>query len=88
MLSYYREQGPASPLDAHFVAGGSGDRTHAYARNRTLRTAELIEHVGQGAYDYRLPELLEEHAERAPEDVDDEDLNAYVDVIEATIDEF
>ncbi|ERJ06315.1 ATPase protein [Halorhabdus tiamatea SARL4B] len=88
MLSYYREQGPASPLDAHFVAGGSGDRTHAYARNRSLRTAELIEHVGQGAYDYRLPDLLEERAERAPEDVDDEGLDAYVDVIEATVDEF
>jgi len=88
MLSYYREQGPASPLDAHFVAGGSGDRTHAYARNRTLRTAELIEHVGQGAYDYRLPDLLEARAKRAPEDVDDEDLDAYVDVIEATVDEF
>ncbi|ACV12939.1 conserved hypothetical protein [Halorhabdus utahensis DSM 12940] len=88
MLSYYRDQGPASPLDAHFVAGGSGDRTHAYARNRTLRTAELIEHVGQGAYDYRLPALLEERAKRAPEDVDDADLDTYVDVIEATVDEF
>ncbi|WEL17961.1 DUF87 domain-containing protein [Halorhabdus sp. SVX81] len=88
MLSYYREQGPASPLDAHFVAGGSGDRTHAYARNRTLRTAELIEHVGQGAYDYRLPDLLADRAERAPEDVEDADLDAYIDVIEATIDDF
>ncbi|WEL21843.1 DUF87 domain-containing protein [Halorhabdus sp. BNX81] len=88
MLSYYREQGPASPLDAHFVAGGSGDRTHAYARNRTLRTAELIEHVGQGAYDYRLPDLLADRAERAPEDVEDTDLDAYIDVIEATIDDF
>ncbi|WP_181686462.1 ATP-binding protein [Halorhabdus salina] len=79
MLDYYREQGPASPLDAHFVAGGSGDRTHAYSRNRTLRTKGLIEHVGQGAYDYRLETLLET---RGPEDVTDDDLDTYVHAVE------
>ncbi|QGN06856.1 DUF87 domain-containing protein [Halorhabdus sp. CBA1104] len=79
MLDYYREQGPASPLDAHFVAGGSGDRTHAYARNRTLRTKDLIEHVGQGAYDYRLETLLEK---RGPEDLDPDDLETYVRAVE------
>jgi len=84
MLAYYREQGRASPLDAHFVAGGSGDRTSAYARNRALRTTGLIEHVGQGAYAYRLRDLL---AERAPEDIEDDDLDAYAAAIEAAFDD-
>jgi len=60
MLAYYDDQGPATPLDAHFVAGGTGDRTDAYAYNRTLRTAGLIEHVGRGSYDICLRQRLEE----------------------------
>ncbi|QSG06780.1 helicase HerA domain-containing protein [Halapricum desulfuricans] len=60
MLAYYDEQGPATPLDAHFVAGGTGDRTDAYAHNRRLRTAGLIEHVGRGNYDVCLRKRLEE----------------------------
>jgi len=60
MLAYYDDQGPATPLDAHFVAGGTGDRTDAYAYNRTLRTAGLIEHVGRGNYDICLRQRLEE----------------------------
>ena len=84
MLAYYREQGPASPLDAHFVAGGSGDRTSAYARNRALRTVGLIEHVGQGAYEYRLPGLL---ADRAPEDVDEAELTTCVTAVERAIED-
>jgi hypothetical protein len=58
MLDYYREQGPETPLDAHFAAGGDGDRNRAYAHNRRLRTRGLIEHVGRGRYDYRLRALL------------------------------
>jgi len=85
MLAYYREQEQASPLDAHFVAGGSGDRTSAYARNRSLRTSGLIEHVGQGAYRYRLRELL---AERADGDVEETDLDEYVAAIEDSIEEY
>jgi len=60
MLAYYDDQGPATPLDAHFVAGGTGDRTDAYAYNRTLRTAGLIEHVGRGNYDICLRQRLDE----------------------------
>ncbi|QSG11234.1 HerA helicase [Halapricum desulfuricans] len=60
MLAYYDEQGPATPLDAHFVAGGTGDRTDAYAHNRRLRTAGLIEHVGRGNYDVCLRKRLDE----------------------------
>ncbi|MFC7019017.1 MULTISPECIES: helicase HerA domain-containing protein [Haloarcula] len=69
MLSYYREQGPGTPLNAHFSSGGSGDRTAAYARNRTLRLRGLIEHVGRGAYDYRLRELVAEESEADPDDM-------------------
>jgi hypothetical protein len=60
MLRYYRDHGPGTPMDALFSSGGSDDRTAAYARNRRLRVRGLVEHVGRGRYDYRLPELLEE----------------------------
>ncbi len=60
MLSFYREYGPSTPLNAHFAAGGDGDRTLAYAHNRELRTAGLIEHVGRGYYDYCVDDLLQE----------------------------
>jgi hypothetical protein len=60
MLRYYRDQGPGTPMDAHFAAGGSSDRTDAYARNRDLRVRGFVEHVGRGRYDYTLPTLLDE----------------------------
>ncbi|MEF8783164.1 MAG: LAGLIDADG family homing endonuclease [Haloarculaceae archaeon] len=60
MLAFYREFGPDTPLNAHFAAGGDGDRTEAYAHNRRLRQYGLIEHVGRGHYDYRLREFLKE----------------------------
>jgi len=63
MLRYYRDHGPGTPMDALFSSGGSDDRTAAYARNRRLRVRGLVEHVGRGRYDYRLPELLEERTE-------------------------
>ncbi|MFC7177640.1 hypothetical protein ACFQL2_14550 [Halosegnis marinus] len=50
MVAYYREYGPASPLDAHVAAGGDGDRTAAYRRNGELRERDLIEHAGRGGY--------------------------------------
>jgi hypothetical protein len=59
MLAHYREA-EDSPVEAHLAAGGSGERQYAYARNRTLRKAGLVEHVGGGRYRYRLPELVEE----------------------------
>jgi len=63
MLRYYRDHGPGTPMDALFAAGGSDDRTAAYARNRRLRVRGLVEHVGRGRYDYRLTELLEDRTD-------------------------
>lgn len=62
MLEYYVEQGADTPLNAHFSAGWSGDRTSAYAYNRQLRLGNLIEHVGQGRYEATLRELVTEEA--------------------------
>jgi hypothetical protein len=58
MLKHYRNDGKATPVDAHVAAGGSGERQYAYARNRTLRTAGVVEHAGGGRYRYRLPDLV------------------------------
>jgi len=58
MLAHYRETHRATPVEAHVAAGGSGDREFAYARNRTLRRAGVIEHAACGRYRYRLAELL------------------------------
>ncbi|WP_424018959.1 helicase HerA domain-containing protein [Halorientalis pallida] len=79
MLRYYRKEGPAKPLDAHFAGGGDGDRTSAYAHNRTLRTHGYIEHVGRGYYGYRLADLVEEEY---PGDPDADELDALVAAIE------
>jgi len=80
MLAFYREFGPGTALNAHFAAGGDGDRTEAYARNRTLRTLDLVEHVGRGNYEYRLRDLLAEELEEA----DGEAVEAYAGNIEET----
>jgi len=82
MLAFYRETGPSTPLNAHFGAGGDGDRTRAYAHNRALRTRGLIEHVGRGSYDYRLRGLLREELEST---VDDETIEEYAEQIEETV---
>ncbi|QPV63035.1 DUF87 domain-containing protein [Halosimplex litoreum] len=63
MLRYYRDHGPGTPMDALFAAGGADDRTDAYARNRRLRVHGLVEHVGRGRYDYRVPALLAERTD-------------------------
>jgi hypothetical protein len=60
MLRQYREHGPTTPLEANSAVGGSGERQYAYARNRTLRTAGLIEHASGGRYRYRLADLVAE----------------------------
>ncbi len=60
MLSVYRKNGPMDPQEAHVTAGGDGDRTRSYARNRALRTRGLIEHVGRGYYDDALRAALTE----------------------------
>ena len=81
MLAFYREFGPSTPLNAHFAAGGDGDRTDAYAHNRELRTRGLIEHVGRGHYEYRVRDRL---GEELGSHIDDEVVDAYVAEIEAT----
>jgi hypothetical protein len=76
MVAYYHEYGPASPLDAHVVAGGDGDRTEAYRHNGRLREAELITHAGRGGYRTRFREAIREaHDDR----LDEADLAAAVD---------
>jgi hypothetical protein len=60
MLARYCTANISSPIDAHVFAGGSGDRHWAYARNRTLRQAGLVEHVSHGRYEYCLPDLVGE----------------------------
>ena len=81
MLAHYAESGPGTPLDAHLAAGGDGDRTHAYAHNRRLRTRGLVEHVGRSYYDYRLRGLLREELDGATGD----ELDAYVEAVEETV---
>jgi hypothetical protein len=82
MLRYYRKEGPAKPLDAHFAGGGDGDRTNAYAHNRTLRTHGFIEHVGRGHYDSRLGDLV---AEEYQGDLDEEERTVLVEAIEEVL---
>jgi hypothetical protein len=81
MLAFYYEHGPASAQSAHFAVGGDGDRTHAYARNRTLRTRGLVSHIGCGRYEYHLREHLEEEL---GDRVDDGVIEAYATDIEQT----
>ena len=81
MLAFYREEGPASAQNAHFAAGGGGDRTRAYAHNRTLRTRGLVVHVGRGRYDYHLRDRL---AEKLGDHADPAVVEAYATEIEET----
>ena len=73
MLRYYRREGPCKPLDAHFAAGGDGERANVYALNRTLRTHGFVEHVGRGYYDDRLRDLVraEHQGDPYPGELDD-----------------
>ncbi|QIO23053.1 helicase HerA domain-containing protein [Haloarcula sp. JP-L23] len=82
MLAYYREHGPGTPLNAQFSAGGDGDRTAAYARNRTLRLRGLVEHVGRGKYDYRLRALVSEESD---ETLDESTVEDYATRIERDV---
>ena len=79
MLAYYRDHGPAAPVDVHVACGASGDRHQAYARNRRLRQAGLVEHTGRGQYDYALHELIAtEHGDR----LDREEIEAVIVAVE------
>ncbi|WP_267163615.1 ATP-binding protein [Halovenus salina] len=83
MLAFYREFGPATPLDAFFAADGEEDRTAAYSHNRELRTAGLVEHVGRGHYDYCLRNRLVSELE---DYVEEETVDGYIRDIEETTD--
>ena len=79
MLSFYREADACDPVDAHVAAGEVGDTHLAYSRNRLLRRAGFVEHVGRGRYAYALPGLVrEEFADR----LDDDELRAVVAAVE------
>ncbi|PSQ20485.1 ATPase [Halobacteriales archaeon QS_9_67_15] len=78
MLRYYRDHGPGTPIDALFAAGGSEDRTEAYARNRRLRVRGVVEHVGRGRYDYRVPEHLRDRTDR-------DDVTPFVEQVESVL---
>ena len=68
MLRHYRREGTSEPVAAHIDAGGDGDRGHAYSRQRPIRTAGLIRHVGEGRYTYAVPDLIREaYADRLDE---------------------
>ena len=58
MLAYYLREGPATPDEAHVVAGGPDDRELAYSHNRTLRQRGFVQHAGHGEYVAALPSLL------------------------------
>jgi len=76
MLTHYRDEGPATPIGAHLEAGGDGDRTRAYAHNRALRLAGLVEHVGRGRYVARVEDEL---TDRAGVSLEPEVLDRYAD---------
>ena len=79
MLAVYREVGTGDPVDAHVAAGGTGDTHIAYSRNRLLRRAGFVEHVGRGRYGYALPGLVRaEFADR----LDGDELRAVVAAVE------
>ncbi len=86
MLRHYREYGPTTPVEAHAAAGGSGDRTAAYAANRQLRTRRLVEHVGRGNHDYALTALVSEECRDpfAESEPAEETVDPLVRTIEAT----
>ncbi|MEF8937757.1 MAG: DUF87 domain-containing protein [Halovenus sp.] len=82
MLAVYLQEGPETPLNAHFSAGGDGSRTDAYAHNRRMRTRGVIEHVGRGNYDSCLEELL---ADELPESFDASEVGEYATRIENSV---
>ena len=60
MLEHYHAEGTSDPLSAHLAAGGDDNQQLAYSRNRPLRQAQLVRHIGRGRYTYAIPELIQE----------------------------
>ncbi len=59
MAALYRDGEPATPEDVYTEAAGRVDRVEAYAQNRALRRAGLVQHAGRGYYEYCLRETLD-----------------------------
>jgi len=80
MLAHYRTVDDCDPVDAHVAAGEVGDTHIAYSRNRLLRRAGFVEHVGRGRYAYALPGLVRaEFADR----LDGDEARAVVAAVES-----
>lgn len=58
MLARYRAHGPQQPESVYEAVTDGSDRVAAYERNRSLRRAGLVEHVGRGHYEYSLRSRL------------------------------
>jgi TolA-binding protein len=81
MLRHYREETESDPVSAHIAAGGDDDHQLAYSRNRPLRQAQLIRHVGEGRYAYAIPDLIREaYADQLSES----ELSTMVQAVEAS----
>ena len=81
MLVHYRHEEVSEPVAAHIDAGGDGDMEHAYSRNRPIRQAGLIRHIGRGQYAYAIPDLIREaYADR----LEDKAVETMVHAVETT----
>jgi hypothetical protein len=80
MLKHYRQKGDSDPLAAHLAAGGDDNHQLAYSRNRPLRQAQLIRHLGRGTYAYAVPELIRE---AYAHQLDDDEVDSMVQSVEA-----
>jgi len=80
MLKHYHEKGTSDPLSAHLAAGGDDNQQLAYSRNRPLRQAQLVRHIGRGRYTYAIPELIQE---AYAHQLDSEEVDEMVEAVEA-----
>jgi len=88
MLKHYHEEGTSDPLSAHRAAGGDDNQQLAYSRNRPLRQAQLVRHIGRGRYTYAVPELIEEaYAHQLDSDQVDEMVEAVEAVFRESVDD-
>jgi len=80
MLKQYHDEGTSDPLTAHQAAGGDDNQQLAYSRNRPLRQAQLIRHIGRGQYTYTVPELIQE---AYAHQLDSQEVDEMVEAVEA-----
>jgi len=88
MLKHYHDEGTSDPLTAHSAAGGDDNQQLAYSRNRPLRQAQLVRHIGRGRYTYAVPELIQEaYAHQLEGDQVDEMVEAVEAVFREAVDD-